>query len=187
MLKDPQVLYPSLPLLMVTDLELSQAQFLSSILYLKCLIASASTPSVTPQDALNVVEDVKQIIIALGNLTNDVGLLKSRVDDLQLIVSSSHANSSGKHFTLITEVSEIKAYLLANNISIAFLQQFFDKHVVDVQAHLSSLDALLNEILSLLQQPQVHPPSFTPKDREALVMAIDFVVLQNTTISNVEN
>ncbi|KAI3758249.1 hypothetical protein L6452_05803 [Arctium lappa] len=50
-------------------------------------------------------------------------------------------------------------------------------------AQLSSQGALLKEILSILQQPQFDSPSFTPLDREALVMTADFVVFHNQTLS----
>ncbi|KAI3715615.1 hypothetical protein L6452_22601 [Arctium lappa] len=137
---------------MVNNLEQSQAQFLSSVMYSTSPIASVVAPIVTTQAALSVTEDVKQIIPALGNLTAEVGIFNSKVDEHQDVIFSSLVDSLGRLFTLRTKASKIKVDRSANTITIVSLQQSGDKHVVDVQSYLSSQDALSKKIFSLLQQ-----------------------------------
>ncbi|KAI3678067.1 hypothetical protein L6452_37346 [Arctium lappa] len=85
-----------------------------------------------------MVEDVKKTIPALDSLINEVGLLKSKVDDAQAAFSSSQADSSAMLFTIRVEVSKIKEGLLANTAAIASLQSSLNEHIADVQAQLSS-------------------------------------------------
>ncbi|KAI3697536.1 hypothetical protein L6452_30629 [Arctium lappa] len=83
--------------------------------------ASVVAPSATIHADPGMVGNVKQILPTLGNLTDEVGILKSK------------------------------------------------------------------EILFTLQQPQVHPPSFTDSDRENLVLAVEFAILQTQTIANIKD
>ncbi|KAI3677702.1 hypothetical protein L6452_36968 [Arctium lappa] len=59
---------------------------------------------------------------------------------------------------------------------------------MDVKRILPALDHLSSKIISLKSKitTEVHSPSFTTEDHEALVIAAYFVVLQNSAISEIE-
>ncbi|KAI3714912.1 hypothetical protein L6452_21874 [Arctium lappa] len=117
----------------VTDPKHSQAQLVFGDVLSIGPTAIVVAPSATIQVDSRTAEDVKEILPALANLTDEVTLIRSKVVDLQVVVYTLSTTASERIYNLQTKVNNIKADLLANTTLIYSLHQSFNKYVVDFQ------------------------------------------------------